>query len=126
MDLVKDRMELKLVVCSFSDIQNSMLSFLLFLTYRSERNMQNIKNWCIDNCYEMIPATLLIPHYSWKSQDKEGVARVVEDMECVMWNNMDTTQRRTTERVVEEKIIVNADELERCAYCHKSKVFLEE
>ena len=126
MDLVKDRMELKLVVCSFSDIQNSKLSFLLFLTYRSERNMQNIKNWCIDNCYEMIPANLLIPHYSWKSQDKEGVARVVEDMECVMWNNMDTTQRRTTERVVEEKIIVNADELERCAYCHKSKVFLEE
>ena len=126
MDLVKDRMELKLVVCSFSDIQNSMLSFLLFLTYRSERNMQNIKNWCIDNCYEMIPANLLIPHYSWKSQDKEGVARVVEDMECVMWNNMYTTQRRTTERVVEEKIIVNADELERCAYCHKSKVFLEE
>ena len=55
-----------------------------------------------------------------------GDTLVVEDMECVMWNNMDTTQRRTTERVVEEKIIVNADELERCAYCHKSKVFLEE
>ena len=125
MDLVKDRMELKLVVCSFSDIQNSMLFLLLVLICRSERNIQSIKNWCIDNCYEMIPANLLIPHYSWKSQDKEGVARVVEDMECVMWNNMDTTQRRTTERVIEEKIIVNEDELERCAYCHKSKVFLE-
>ena len=126
MELMKDSMELKLVVCSFSDIQNPMLLFFDILIYRSEKNMQSIKNWCIDNCYEMIPANLLIPHYSWKSQDKEGVARVVEDMECVMWNNMDTTQRRTTERVIEEKVIVNVDELDRCAYCHKSKVFLVE
>lgn len=70
----------------------------------------------------MIPANLRVPHHSWKSQDKEGVARVVEDMECVMWSNMDTSKRRTTERVIEESVIINKDEQDKCAFCHKSKV----
>lgn len=70
----------------------------------------------------MIPANLRVPHHSWQSQDKEGVARVVEDMECVMWSNMDTSKRRTTERVIEESVIVNKEEQDQCAFCHKSKV----
>ena len=70
----------------------------------------------------MIPANLRVPHHSWQSQDKEGVARVVEDMECVMWSNMDTSKRRTTERVIDESVIVNKEEQDQCAFCHKSKV----
>ncbi|KAK8821137.1 hypothetical protein WA538_005766 [Blastocystis sp. DL] len=106
-----DSMELRLVVCSFGDIQNPT----------AEKNLKAIKAWCIDNFYEMIPANLRVPHHSWKSQDKEGVARVVEDMECVMWSNMDTSKRRTTERVIEESVIINKDEQDTCAFCHKSK-----
>lgn len=83
-----------------------------------------LKDWCIDGHYELIPANLRIPHHSWKSLDKEGVARVVEDMECVMWSNMDMKQRRTTERVVDESLIINAEELDHCGCCHKSHVGL--
>ena len=39
-----------------------------------------------------------------------------------MWSNMDTSKRRTTERVIEESVIINKDEQDKCAFCHKSKV----
>lgn len=60
---------------------------------------------------------------AWKETEKEGVARVIENLECVMWNYMDQQNRRTTERVIEESIIMNDTELEQCSYCHKSRVF---
>ena len=60
----------------------------------------------------------------WKTSEKEGVARVIENLECVMWSSMDQSIRRTTERVIEETVIMNNSELEQCAHCHKSRVFL--
>lgn len=51
------------------------------------------------------------------------MARVVEDLECVMWNSIDTSQHCTTERVVDETVIVSARDLEECGCCHKSRVF---
>ena len=75
-----------------------------------------------------------MPHFSivsitrspiaWKDQEKQGVARVVENLECVMWLSMDRSQRRADERVVDESIIMNNSESDQCAFCHKSKVFL--
>ena len=52
------------------------------------------------------------------------MARVVEDLECVMWNSIDTSQHCTTERVVDETAIVSSRDLEECGCCHKSRVFL--
>lgn len=49
---------------------------------------------------------------------------MIENLECVMWKYMDQQNRRTTERVIEESIIMNDTELEQCSYCHKSRVFL--
>lgn len=51
------------------------------------------------------------------------MARVVEDLECVMWNSIDTSQHCTTERVMDETAIVSARDLEECGCCHKSRVF---
>ena len=100
----------------------------------SKNNMAALKEWCIDNHYEFIPCNLRLPYLSrircflrtlaWKRQDKEGVARIVEDLECVMWNNMDTTQHRTTERVVEESVASSCVNYDVCENCHKSKVMM--
>ena len=115
-------MELRLVVSSFNDIQNSMYLQCYELISSSMNNLKVLKDWCIDSLYELIPANLRIPHYSWNSTEKEGVARVVEDMECIMWSNIDMNQRRTTERVIEETPIMNEEEMNRCGCCHKSRV----
>lgn len=61
---------------------------------------------------------------AWKESEKEGVARVVENMECVMWSSMDQSEHRTSERVIEETVIMNNSELEQCANCHKSRVWM--
>ncbi|KAK8831689.1 hypothetical protein WA577_005004 [Blastocystis sp. JDR] len=107
-----DDYELRLVICSYGDIHNA----------NTDKNMVAVKNWCIDNHYEFIPCNLRLPHLTWKEQEKEGVARVVEDLECVMWNSIDTSQHCTTERVVDETAIVSARDLEECGCCRKSRV----
>ena len=104
------------------------------MTRSTESNSAKQKAWCTENLYEFIPCNLRMPHFSivsitrsliaWKDQEKQGVARVVENLECVMWLSMDRSQRRVDERVIDESIIMNNSESDQCAFCHKSKVFL--
>ena len=65
---------------------------------------------------------LFLDGVAWKDTEKEGVARVVENMECVMWSSMDQSIRRTEPRVIEEMVIMDNSELEQCALCRKSRV----
>lgn len=41
-----------------------------------------------------------------------------------MWTAIDTSQHCTTERIVDETVIVSAHDLEECGCCHKSRVLL--
>ena len=106
-----DNIETKMVLFSHNDIQNAI----------TESNSAKQKAWCTENLYEFIPCNLRMPHFTWKDQEKQGVARVVENLECVMWLSMDRSQRRVDERVIDESIIMNNSESDQCAFCHKSK-----
>ena len=83
--------------------------------------------------YEFISCNLRIPHYSsffsflftlaWKDSEKQGVARIIETLECVMWSSMDRNGGRDTVHEIDESIIMSNSEIDQCAYCFKSKVF---
>lgn len=127
-------------------ISTRVLSFSRTTTFRLHRsesargfirssteNASLLEDWSINNMYEFISCNLRIPHYSsffsflftlaWKDSEKQGVARIIETLECVMWSSMDRNGGRDTVHEIDESIIMSNSEIDQCAYCFKSKVF---
>lgn len=62
---------------------------------------------------------------AWKDQEKKGVARLIETLECVMWSSMDRNGGREIVREIDESVIMSNSEIDQCTYCHKSKVLYD-
>ncbi|KAK8810624.1 hypothetical protein WA158_007199 [Blastocystis sp. Blastoise] len=62
----------------------------------SDKVHSEVTNWCIDHQFEYVPANLLTPLETKDFREKEGVARVSECLDVVLWENLQKHDATTT------------------------------